>query len=78
MKKLQNLYAILTLSVFSLFANVASAAVLVDSTAVDAAYVDFTDTISYFEGKTWPLVFLVTGITIGIGLFKRFTRMGAR
>lgn len=56
----------------------ASATALVDTVAVDAAFVDLTDTVEYFEGKTWPIVFLVTGIGLGIGFFKKFTRMGAR
>lgn len=60
------------------FGVTAEAAVLVDTTAVDAAYVDLNDTVGYFEGKAWPLVFLMTGITIGISLFKRFTRTAAR
>lgn len=58
-----------------LFAGTAMAAI--DQTAVDAQYAALEGDINYLAGKAWVIVFLVVGIGVAIGLFKKFTKKAA-
>jgi len=78
MKKLKLKLLSLLALVTGLLMSTASYAYLPDETTVlDPMYTEVTADINLLSTKAWPIVFLVTGISIGIGLFKKFTRKAA-
>jgi hypothetical protein len=62
---------------FGVYAGTASAASYIDAAALTAGTADITATINTVATNSWPLAFLVTGLTIAIGLFKKFTKKSA-
>lgn len=54
-----------------------SLAFIPDSATLDPLYAEVTTDINTLNTKSWPIVFLVTGALIGIGLFKKFTNRAA-
>lgn len=56
----------------------ASAVSYVDSATLSTSLTNLQDTVTAVSGNAWTLAFMVTGISIAIGLFKKFTNKGAR
>lgn len=64
-------------SVSMFFFSMSAHAYLPDATVLDPLYAEITTDINTLATKAWPIVFLVTGLMIAIGLTKTFTRRAA-